>query len=276
MLPLGLRIFNLNGKVTYVNQVFKGLSGFNTNDILSADCEAIFDCKQCHSSVCPTHKSQISKHNHRVEVIKYTINGEPRTYELTYYPYYSTHNDTQGIVEITRDISTNKSLLDKNHELMLSDEMTSLANFRGLMNLGENYFRLAVRANKPFYVLFVDIVDLGDIYTEYGEKEATQLLVSFSDILKDTFRETDILARTGSDEFVILMNDSEYEVIDNTKFSRLEDNIASFNAQNNKGYSLAIEMGIVEYKKDIHRNLNALIKDAEQLVYENRLKRRLK
>ena len=276
MLPLGLRIFNLNGKVTYVNQVFKGLSGFNTNDILSADCEAIFDCKQCHSSVCPTHKSQILKHNHRVEVIKYAINGEPRTYELTYYSYYSTHNDAQGIVEITRDISTNKSLLDKNHELMLSDEMTSLANFRGLMNLGENYFRLAVRANKPFYALFVDIVDLGDIYTEYGEKEATQLLISFADILKVTFRETDILARTGSDEFVILMNDSEYEVIDNTKFSRLEDNIASFNVQNNKGYVLAIETGIVEYKKDIHRNLNALIKDAEQLVYENRLKRRLK
>jgi diguanylate cyclase (GGDEF)-like protein len=276
MLPLGLRIFDLNGKVSYVNQLFKGLSEFNANDILSADCEAIFNCKQCHSTLCPTHKSIMSKHNHRVEVIKYASNGEPRTYELTYYPYYSMHKDKQGIVEITRDISVNKSLLDKNHALMLRDEMTNLLNYRGLMNLGENYFRLAVRANKPFYVLFVGIVDLGDIYTEYGEQEATQLLVNFADILKVTFRETDILARTGSDEFVILMNDSEYEVIDNTKFTRLEDNIASFNAQSNKGYFLAIETGIVEYKKDIHRNLNALVKDAEQLVYENRLKRRLK
>jgi diguanylate cyclase (GGDEF)-like protein len=276
MLPLGLRVFDLNGKTTYVNKVFKGLSGFNTNDILSTDCETIFNCNQCDSKICPAHKSKMLKHNHRVEVIKYTTNGEPRTYELTYYPYFSTHQDMQGIVEITRDISINKSLLDKNHELMLSDEMTSLSNYRGLMNLGENYFRLAVRADKPFYVLFIDIVDLGDIYTEYGEKEATQLLVIFADILKETFRETDILARTGSDEFVVLMNDSEYEIIDNTRFARLENNIDAFNAQSNKAYSLVIETGIVEYKKDIHRNLNALIKDAEQLVYENRLKRRLK
>lgn len=275
ILPLGVRIFNLDGKTTYINQTLKRLSGFNENRLLNADYKDIFTCLQCSTAVCPEHKSIILKQSPRIEVIKYTTSGEPRTYELSYHPYFSIDKKIKGIVEITHDISTNKSLLDKNHELMLSDELTGLLNYRGLLSLGDNYFRLAERANKPFYALYVNIVGLSKINTEYGVKVGTQLLHNFTHILKETFRETDIIARTGSDEFVILMNDSEYQITDNKEFSRLESNIQRFNSQNTKEYYLAIETGIVEYKKENHHDLIALIKDAEQLVYEHRLKSRL-
>ena len=275
ILPLGVRIFNLEGRATYINKMFKSLNGFNVNDLLNADCEAIFNCLECHNNVCSLHKNKISKLNQRVEVIKYNVEGEAKTYEVTYYPYYSINKNIQGIIELTRDITIHKSLLDQNHSLILTDQLTGALNSRGLMSAGENYFRLAQRAKKAYFVLYVNVVELENINAMQGKQESEQLLILFTDILKKTFRETDIIARTGDDEFIVLMNDSEYEIVDNTKFVRLDENVKKFNSTMNKAYRLVIDTGIVEYNAGSHSSLSSLIKNAEQLVYELRLKRSL-
>jgi len=276
ILPLGVRIFDLEGNITYVNHEFENISGYIADDLLNADCEDMFNCLQCNTSICPVYKSANLKHIRRIESIKYDATGDPRTCEMTYYPYYNINKEVQGVVEFTRDITINKLLLDKNNELLLTDELTGLFNNRGLISAGENYFRLAERADKAFFVLYVDIINLRKINVEYGDAEGDKLISALSDILKMTFRETDIVARIGSDEFVILMNDSGYQVVNNDKFSRLDDNIYQFNLNSGKEYRLMIDCGIVEYDKGKHENLSDLVKDAEQLVYERRLKRTLK
>ncbi|WP_025562539.1 diguanylate cyclase [Psychromonas sp. SP041] len=275
ILPLGVRIFNLEGRTTYINKMYKSLNGFNVNDLLSADCEAIFNCLECHNNVCSLHKNRILKLNQRVETIKYNASGEALTYEVTYQPYYSIDKKVQGIIELICDITINKSLLDKNHTLMLTDELTGVSNYRGLISAGDNYFRLAQRAKKAYFSLYVNVVGMEKINETQGKKESEQLLIQFANILKNTFRETDIIARTGDDEFIVLMNDSEYEVIDNTKFIRLDANVKKFNSTMNKAYRLVIDTGIVEYNAGSHSSLSSLIKNAEQLVYEHRLKRSL-
>ncbi len=275
ILPLGVRIFNLEGRATYINKMFKSLNGFNVNDLLNADCEAIFNCLECHNNVCSLHKNKISKLNQRVETIKYNAKGEAKTYEVTYYPYYSIDKRIQGIIELTHDITIHKSLLDQNHSLILTDQLTGVLNSRGLMSAGDNYFRLAERAKKAYFVLYVNVVGIDKINIRQGKQEAEQLLILFTDILKKTFRETDIIARTGDDEFIVLMNDSEYEIVDNTKFVRLDENVKKFNSTMNKEYRLVIDTGIVEYNAGSHSSLSSLIKNAEQLVYELRLKRSL-
>ena len=275
ILPLGVRIFNLEGRTTYINKMYKSLNGFNVNDLLSADCEAIFNCLECHNNVCSLHKNRILKLNQRIETIKYNASGEALTYEVTYQPYYSIDKKIQGIIELICDITVNKSLLDKNHTLMLTDELTGVSNYRGLISAGDNYFRLAQRAKKAYFALYVNVVGMEKINETQGKKEGEQLLILFANILKNTFRETDIIARTGDDEFIVLMNDSEYEVIDNTKFVRLDANVKKFNSTMNKAYRLVIDTGIVEYNAGSHSSLSSLIKNAEQLVYEHRLKRSL-
>ena len=275
ILPLGVRIFNLEGRTTYINKMYKSLNGFNVNDLLSADCEAIFNCLECHNNVCSLHKNRILKLNQRIETIKYNSSGEALTYEVTYQPYYSIDKKIQGIIELICDITVNKSLLDKNHTLMLTDELTGVSNYRGLISAGDNYFRLAQRAKKAYFALYVNVVGMEKINETQGKKEGEQLLILFANILKNTFRETDIIARTGDDEFIVLMNDSEYEVIDNTKFVRLDANVKKFNSTMNKAYRLVIDTGIVEYNAGSHSSLSSLIKNAEQLVYEHRLKRSL-
>jgi len=275
ILPFGVRIFNLEGHVTYVNKALGMINGGVTNEFLSSDCEAVFNCMECHTNVCALHKSRILKTPQRIETIKHNNEGEVFTYEVSYHPYYTVDKKIQGVVELTNDITINKSLLDKNHELTLSDQLTGVLNYRGLINAGENYFRLAARSKKPFFVLYLNLVGLNKISIEHGVDASEKLIICFAELLKETFRETDIIARIGNDEFVVLMNDSEYEVSDSRKFPRLGEAIKTFNMQANLAYRLVCDTGIVECKSAVHDDLSSLIKDAEQVVYEQGIKRGL-
>ena len=275
MLPFGVRIFDAEGRTTYVNRLLEKLSGYQVADLLNANCDSIFCCLQCNKSACPSHQAKVSTQDRYTETIKYNAKGEARVYEVIHHPYYSIANELQGTIELTRDITTKKSLLDKNHQLTLADDLTGLLNYRGLISAGKNYFRLTQRANKPFFALYVSIVGMRKINTEYGEEEGEKLLKDFVNVLKQTFRETDLSARIGDDEFVILMTDSDYHITDNALFIRLDKNVQKFNSTSAMKYRLVIDTGIVEYQKEKHSNLLALINDAEQLVYERRLKRTL-
>lgn len=275
LLPLGVRVFNIEGLVTYINKTFEKLSGYNEEDFLEQACSGLFSCLQCDLSNCPLKRIEEFEKPLRIETIKYNKRHEAGTYEVRYQPYYSLDKRLQGVLEITRDITEDKFLLDKNHELMLSDELTGLYNSRGLFRAGENYFRLAARANKPFFILYIDVYGMRKINAEHGEAAGDSLLKAFADILRETFRETDIIARTGGDEFVVLMNDSDYRLEDNTCFSRLERNVNKYNETQSSSFSLVIDTGIVEYHNQRHESLQALLNEGEELVYEQKFNRTL-
>lgn len=87
--------------------------------------------------------------------------------------------------------------------LSLRDELTSLYNLRGFRLLADQAFRLAQRANLPFSVMFVDVDDLKLINDELGHAVGSSLLVETANLLRSSFRETDVVGRIGGDEFAV-------------------------------------------------------------------------
>jgi diguanylate cyclase (GGDEF)-like protein len=89
------------------------------------------------------------------------------------------------------------------HELILRDEATRLYNRRGFQLLAEHALRLAKRTNVPFSVLFIEMENLADIHAELGPQAAGASLAEAGEILRATFRETDIKGRIGADQFAV-------------------------------------------------------------------------
>ncbi len=274
-LPVGLRLFNLKKEVTHVNRTFEKLSGFHETQVLSSECESLFSCMQCNSDICPQNKVRLENKKQHHETVKYKANNSVGTYSVDYFPQYNAANNLQGIIEITTDISDTKTLLDKNHELVIYDELTGLLNQRGIMNIGANYLRLAERTKKPFFALSFDVYGMRKVNQQFGEKAGDHLLKDVAVILNDTFRETDLIARVGGDEFIVLLNDSDYVNNDNSHFARLELNIQKYNLQTEKEYKLIIDTGIAEYMPKTHKDLMSLIEESEGLVSDQQLKRNL-
>jgi len=75
----------------------------------------------------------------------------------------------------------------------------------------------------------------------HGHKEGDQALIGLANILKKTFRESDIIARIGGDEFVVLSEsaDENGEIL----MTRLVENIRDYNAKGSQDYVLSISVG---------------------------------
>lgn len=91
-------------------------------------------------------------------------------------------------------------------ELSLRDELTGVYNLRGFRLLADQTFRLAQRSHQPFSVLFVDVDDLKQINDELGHSAGSSLLVETAELLRSSFRETDVVGRIGGDEFAVAGN----------------------------------------------------------------------
>lgn len=89
------------------------------------------------------------------------------------------------------------------HDLILRDEATRLYNPRGFHMLAEHALRLAQRSSVPFSILFIDLENLAQIHTELGPDAAAASLAEAGEILRATFRESDIKGRIGADEFAV-------------------------------------------------------------------------
>ena len=93
-------------------------------------------------------------------------------------------------------------------DLSLRDEVTGLFNRRGFFTLAAQQFKLARRIGHRCTAAFVDVDGMKELNDTWGHAAGDEALRVAACLLRDTFREADIVARIGGDEFVVLMTDS--------------------------------------------------------------------
>lgn len=89
------------------------------------------------------------------------------------------------------------------HELILRDDASRLYNSRGFHLLAEHALRLAKRNRVPFSILFIEMENLAQIHAELGPQAAAASLAEAGEILRATFRESDIKGRIGAGDFAV-------------------------------------------------------------------------
>jgi diguanylate cyclase (GGDEF)-like protein len=157
--------------------------------------------------------------------------------------------------------------------LSLTDDLTGLYNRRRFFVLTEQYLKVAVRTKKRLLLLFIDMDDLKWINDHYGHNEGDQALVEFAKILKQTFRESDIIARIGGDEFVVLfasMDENSERLL-----TRLHENLKDYNDRRSKRYPLSISVGNAEFDPDSPVSIDELLSKADASMYaQKRMKQK--
>lgn len=97
--------------------------------------------------------------------------------------------------------------------LAMIDELTGLYNRQGFTTLAQQLVRLAHRQESPLVLIRVDITGMGEINNKHGYESGDTALIRTAEVLKRTFRSSDILGRINGDEFVILALDVPVEKI---------------------------------------------------------------
>src|SRR5213595_3982108 len=88
--------------------------------------------------------------------------------------------------------------------LALQDELTGLYNRRGFLALAERQLKLARRSGRSLLLFFIDVDGLKEINDVFGHAEGDAALKCTAEALETTFRDSDVIARFGGDEFAAL------------------------------------------------------------------------
>jgi diguanylate cyclase (GGDEF)-like protein len=154
--------------------------------------------------------------------------------------------------------------------LSLTDELTGLYNRRRFFILTEQCLKVAIRKKKKWMLLYIDMDDLKWINDHCGHSKGDQALIGLGTILKKTFRESDVIARIGGDEFAVLLESSDES--EEMLMTRLYENITDFNTKVSQDYKLSISVGAVQFDPEYPISIDKLLSKADALMYAQKRK----
>lgn len=164
-------------------------------------------------------------------------------------------------------IESLKSELEQLKGLVHTDQMTGVFNRRGL---DEIFRREAARADRNAQSLGLVLIDLDNfkqINDNLGHPYGDSVLINLVTIAKQTLRPSDIVARFGGEEFVILLPDVEMEDA-LTIIQRLQNNLAKNSSIqiDNQLMSITFSAGIALRSFGEHQH--SLINRADKALYQ--------
>ncbi|MCK9443441.1 MAG: sensor domain-containing diguanylate cyclase [Tissierellaceae bacterium] len=164
----------------------------------------------------------------------------------------------------------NKKLREQEQEitrLAYYDNLTGLANRTFFYHMAEKFLYDAKRNNKRIGFMFIDIDAFKEINDSYGHLAGDKVLIEVSKILKDSIRLSDLVARHGGDEFLILLSDcknyKDYNIIAN----RIAESNKFIKIDEDTTIEVALSIGVSFYPKD-GENIDQLISKADKAMYK--------
>ncbi len=152
------------------------------------------------------------------------------------------------------------------NNLVVTDHLTGLYNRRQLDQYLRN--RLQTSDAKIFGGIMIDINLFKEINDEHGHAAGDQALVIVSDILKQTFREHDFIARYGGDEFLIVIAVRQEEDLQ-IAVDRLNANVSEFNESGAVPYEIGLSIGYDLFSSKFN-NVDSFVRHLDQLMYQSK------
>lgn len=173
------------------------------------------------------------------------------------------------LMESIVDITDRKRMEEELRSLSLVDELTGLYNRRGFMTLATQQLRVARREQRDDMLAFLDLDDLKGINDALGHHMGDRALSELAAVLRQTVRESDILARLSGDEFCILMTGAT-EAQGESMVQRMQQGLERRNLVGDLPFKLAVSVGLVRFDPALGDTLEDLLRTADQRMYEQK------
>lgn len=170
-----------------------------------------------------------------------------------------------GINGILADITERKIMEDQLRFLSLHDTLTGLHN--------RTYFEQEMRrldnGRHPFTGLIMcDVDGLKLVNDTLGHDAGDELLAEAAKLIAKCFRESDVIARVGGDEFAVLLPYSHRTVVERG-CRRIRESVAQYNAENDR-LPISISVGFAT-RDNISVGMDELYREADNAMYREKL-----
>ncbi|MDQ6718128.1 MAG: sensor domain-containing diguanylate cyclase [Gemmatimonadota bacterium] len=199
-----------------------------------------------------------------------TKSGERRVWQCNSIIYED--GNEPYVIGYAQDVTELMRARDELKRLVVTDELTGLHNRRGFFTLAEHLLKTAKREGKSCLLICADIDGLKWVNDSLGHPVGSELLVDTAQILRAVFRESDVVARIGGDEFAILALDNDASKAP-IVLSRLQAQVDAFNNGDHR-YKISLSAGIACFTPEIPIDVQELLRTADEKMYEHKRRTR--
>lgn len=171
------------------------------------------------------------------------------------------------IYAVARDVTEDRDTKESLEHMAYNDTLTGLYNRRGFSIAVERMQKIAYRNKMGLLLMIADIDNMKLINDHYGHQKGDAALIAAAHILQERFRESDLVARIGGDEFVAaLLTDSfnQSAVIRNS----LANSFADYSKRTKRRYPLSLSMGFAFTSDSTRIPIDELMERADKTMYE--------
>lgn len=166
-------------------------------------------------------------------------------------------------IGVMRDIGERKKTEEAIYLLTITDPLLKIYNRRYFTQKLEEEIERVKRTKAGFSLIMMDIDHFKTINDDFGHQIGDQVLLGLAETIKQRIRKTDIFARWGGEEFVILLPDTNLENAVHLA-EELRSNISSMEI--NGARRITASFGVTSYREG--DTLDTITKRADDLMYE--------
>ena len=157
-------------------------------------------------------------------------------------------------------------------QLATMDELTNITNRRGFKRLSQYCIDIAARQNNLCHLAYFDLNSFKFLNDNYGHMAGDQVLKIFAEQMLNTFRVSDVCARIGGDEFVVLLTNTKLKTAKRA-IKRFTRNLITVSKHLELPYQISFAHGIVTYDQKKHNDIDQLLNDADKVMYQDKCKK---
>jgi diguanylate cyclase (GGDEF)-like protein/PAS domain S-box-containing protein len=270
-LPNPIRCTDIDGKSDYFNRAWLAFTGRTIGQEVGEACIQNVHPEDLDRIIKLVTNSFNIRTPYVTEYRLHHYSGEYRWVVEFGRPFDDIDGNFSGFISSCYDVQERKTFEKTLQFISTTDDLTGLLNRRGFFSLAQQQLKVANRTKIGLLLFYVDLDGLKKINDTFGHPEGDLALLETASVLKEIFRESDIIGRLGGDEFAVLMLEHKEQGEEGlTILARITENIKAHNAQPGRRYTLSISTGLKRYDPEHPCSLDEIISSADSLMYKEK------
>lgn len=202
-------LVNYEGVVEYVNPSFTAITQYSTEEVQGRKLSELPALENLSELLFDAHSSLSKSNSWQGEFKSRRKNLEPYWGQMSISKVYDDNRELTHYIGIYEDVTDAKLAQQHIERLAYTDNLTNLANRPAFIrNLDERYAR---DSSTSVCLLLVDIDNFKRINDSLGHQTGDKLLISLARRLRNSLNPSDGLARFASNEFAVLLDDTDLQ-----------------------------------------------------------------
>jgi diguanylate cyclase (GGDEF)-like protein/PAS domain S-box-containing protein len=264
-----------DGVIAYSNEVVESILGYTTSEVVGRQLADLAHPEDRDALVARL--AQISGGQRKKALPPLRMvhrRGGHRWLEGTSLPIVDASGVRGGVRMTVRDVTDRVEMQQQLIDLAGLDDLTGLQNRRGFLRSAEDQLKVARRRATPLVLLFIDVDELKVVNDSHGHAAGDLLLIDTANLLNATFRESDVVARVGGDEFCVLLTSDASDAWLAVRRLLVAIDEHHEHAVVERPFRLSLSIGSATFEPENPRTIEQLMQQADHAMYANKRAKR--